>query len=548
MTGKPLNLPGRLARAFVESRLTGLLVLACLCFGVIGLLLTPREENPQIVVPAVEVEVPLPGATPDEVERVLLAPLEATLGALAGVKHTYGTALAEVARVLVEFEVGEDEKAALVAVGERLQRFALPAGSGTPRLRAIDVDDVPVFTLALVSAERDDFALRRVAERVLERLRSVAGVSLGTLVGGRARELRLETTPERLQAFGLTLDHLARATAAANAAAPLAGRVYAGENRALRLTDQIQDADQLAAIPLQGDGGRVLRVADLAEVVDGPDPERAFYTRFGFGPADPRFADWEGRELAVVTVAIAKQQGVNAVTLTRQLRERVEAMREGFLPPDVMAVVTRDDGQNADRTVTQLVEHLGIAVAAVSVVLLLFLGPRAALIVACAIPLVFAVVMGADLLAGPTLNRITLYALILALGMLVDDAIVVVENAHRHFHGLAPGAGAAARAAAAVRATHEIGNPTTLATVTIVLVFVSLMLVTGMLGDYLFPITFNVPVAMLASLLIAYTVTPWLVRRWLAASPASPTGNEALKAAYRHVLSLLLRRPWLRRG
>jgi len=548
MTPPRLNLPGRLARVFVDSQLTLPLILTILLCGLVGLAMTPREENPQIIVPAVEVTVALPGATPEEVEHVLLAPLEATLGAIAGVKHSYGTALPELARVLIEFEVGENEKAALVSVTERLRRFALPAGSGEVHIQAVDVDDVPVFTLALVSAELDDFELRRIAERVLERLRGIKGVSLGTIAGGREREIRLETTPERLQAFGLTLDQLAAAVHAANAPGPLAERVYAGENRNLRLDGRLQSAEQVAAIPVLARQGQVVRVQDLADVADGPDPDPTHYTRFGFGPADPRFARWEGRELAVVTVAIAKREGVNAVELTAQLRERVAAMSQGWLPPAVMAVVTRDDGLKADRTVTRLVEHLGIAVAAVSLTILIFLGRRAMFIVFCTIPLVFAIVMGADLLVGPTLNRITLYALILALGMLVDDAIVVIENTHRHFHDLPSDASAPAKADAAVAATHEIGNPTTLATVTIVLVFLSLLLVTGMLGDYFYPIAFNVPVAMIASLLVAYTVAPWMARRWLPAGVPHARSGEWMQRGYRALITPLLRVRSLRRG
>ncbi|MEA3274823.1 MAG: efflux RND transporter permease subunit, partial [Pseudomonadota bacterium] len=495
-----------------------------------------------------EVRVSLPGADPEEVEHVLLTPLEATLGAISGVKHSYGTALPGAARVLIEFEVGEDEKEALVSVTERLRRFELPAGSGEARIQAVDVDDVPVFTLALVSAELDDFELRRVAERVLERLRGVPGVSLGTIVGGRPREIRLETTPERLQAFGLSLDRLAAAVHAANVASPLAKRVYASENRSVRMEERLQGAEQVAAIPLLAQQGQVLRVQDVADVADGPHPDPTHYTRFGFGPADPRYAPWEGRELGVVTIAVAKREGINAVDLTARLRERVAAMSQGFLPPAVMAVVTRDDGMKADRTVTRLVEHLGIAVVAVSLILLIFLGPRAALVVACAIPLVFAIVMGTDLLAGPTLNRITLYALLLALGMLVDDAIVVIENTHRRFHDLPRNASAAAKADAAVAATHEIGNPTTLATFTIVLVFLSLTLVTGMLGDYFYPVTFNVPVAMIASLLVAYAVTPWMARHWLPAGVPHSNSGEWMQRAYRALITPLLRSRWLRRG
>ena len=548
MTVTRLNLPGRLARAFVASRLTLPLILAMLTVGLVGLIFTPRDENPQIIVPAVEVTVPLPGAPPEEVEHLLLSPLEATLGAIAGVKHSYGTALLGAARVLIEFEVGEDEQAALVSVTERLNRFELPVGSGEARIRAADVDDVPVFTLALVSAALDDFELRRVAERVLERLRGVAGASLGTIAGGRERAIRLETTPERLQSFGLTLDQLAATVDAANVSGSLNSRVYAGENHSLRLQERLHGAEQIAAIPVLAQSGQVLRVQDVADVTDGPDPDLEHYTRFGFGPGDPRFADWDGHELAVVTIAIAKREGMNAVDLTAQLRERVAAMSEGYLPPSVTAIVTRDDGAKADRTVTRLVEHLGIAVAAVSLIILIFLGPRAMLIVFSAIPLVFAIVMGADLLAGPTLNRITLYALILALGMLVDDAIVVVENTHRHFLDLPVGAGGDAKANAAVAATHEVGNPTTLATLTIVVVFLSLTLVTGMLGDYFYPITFNVPVAMIASLLVAYTVTPWIARRWLRTGTPHSGSSAWMKRAYRALITTLLRNRWLRRG
>jgi multidrug efflux pump subunit AcrB len=256
-------------------------------------------------------------------------------------------------------------------------------------------------------------------------------------------------------------------------------------------------------------------------------------TRFAFGPADSRSADTGEPEMAAATLAIAKRTGVNAVTLTAEIRQRLEQMDKGFLPPDVDMIITRDDGVKADQTVTQLVEHLFIAIAAVSLILLFFLGRRAALIVAITIPLVFSVVIGADLLAGPTLNRITLYALILGLGMLVDDAIVVIENIHRHFDQLPADSDRQTRADAAVLATHEIGNPTTLATFTVVTVFLSLIMVTGMLGQFFFPITFNVPVAMVASLLIAYSVTPWLARRWMLTGIGheGPHANEALRGA-----------------
>lgn len=554
-----LNLPGRLARYFVESRLTVLMSLALLCFGIVGLILTPREENPQIIVPAAEVSVALPGYTPLEVEHLLLSPLESELASIDGVKHVYGTAMMGLAKVLVEFEVGENKDDALVRLYDHVlrNRHRLPPGSNEPSIQAIDIDDVPVFTVTLASQEYTDHELRRIAERMLERLRSVKGVGIGYVVGGLPREIRIEVLPEQLQAFGVTVDQLAAAVRDANVDQSMGLRVYEAENRALRVDGLLQTAEQVGEIVVHSDGARLVRVSDLAQVIDGPPRERDQMTRFAFGTAAPSHNGHGNTEMAAATLAVAKRTGVNAVVLTEELRSRVAQMENGFLPPGVDVIITRDDGVKADQTVTQLVEHLFIAIGAVALVLLIFLGRRAAVIVALTIPLVFAVVIGADLLAGPTLNRITLYALILGLGMLVDDAIVVIENIHRHYDQLPPNADKNARAKAAIIATHEIGNPTTLATFTVVTVFLSLILVTGMLGQYFYPITFNVPVAMIASLIIAYSVTPWLARRWLltAIGHAGPHKDDLIRGAeplglqklYKALMTPLLNLRWLRR-
>ena len=558
METEHLNLPGRLARYFVESRLTVLMGLALLGFGFVGLILTPREENPQIIVPAAEVSVALPGSTPLEVEHLLLSPLESELASIDGVKHVYGTAVMGLAKVLVEFKVGENKDDALVRLYDHVlrNRHRLPPGANEPSIQAIDIDDVPVFTVTLASQEYTDHELRRMAERMLERLRSVKGVGIGYVVGGLPREIRIEVLPEQLQAFGVTVDQLAAAVRDANVDHSMGTRVYEAENRALRVDGLLQTAKQVGDIVVFSDGSRLVRVSDLAQVVDGPPRERAQMTRFAFGTGDPGSKDHGKTEMAAATLAVAKRTGVNAVDLTEELRRRVAQMKNGFLPPDVSVIITRDDGVKADQTVTQLVEHLFIAIGAVALVLLIFLGRRAAVIVALTIPLVFSVVIGADLLAGPTLNRITLYALILGLGMLVDDAIVVIENIHRHYDLLPPDADKKARAKAAIIATHEIGNPTTLATFTVVTVFLSLILVTGMLGQYFYPITFNVPVAMIASLIIAYSVTPWLSRRWLltAIGHAGPHKDDVIRGAepqhlqrlYKALMTPLLNHRWLR--
>jgi len=554
-----LNFPGSVARFFIESKLTVLMMLALLCFGAIGLMLTPREENPQIVVPAAEVTISLPGASPLEIEHLLLSPLESNLASIDGVKHVYGTAVEGLASVVLEFEVGEDKDDAIVRLYDHVLRnkHRLPPGSGEPVIQAIDIDDVPVFTVTLSSEQYTDHDLRRMVERMLERLRSVKGTGIGYVVGGLQREIRIETQPELLQSYGISIDQIATAIRNADIDKSLGARVYKQENRSLRVDGLLRSAEQIGKIVVHSDGNQVVRVSDLANVVYGAPDERTQITRFAFGPADTRSSITKEPEIAAATLAIAKRTGFNSVDLTAEYRKRVNQMKQGFLPPNVNVVITRDDGIKADQTVTQLVEHLLIAITAVAVILLIFLGRWAALIVSITIPLVFSVVIGADLLAGPTLNRITLYALILGLGMLVDDAIVVIENIHRHFDKLPPDADSASRTRAAILATAEIGNPTTLATFTVVTVFLSLNLVSGMLGEYFYPMAFNVPVAMVASLIIAYSVTPWLARRWLLTSIGheGPHKDEHLRGEepsrlqniYRKVITSLLEQRKLRK-
>jgi multidrug efflux pump subunit AcrB len=289
-------------------------------------------------------------------------------------------------------------------------------------------------------------------------------------------------------------------------------------NYSLRIDNQLKQLDDLKKLIIKVSASKqVVRLEDIAQITDIPNPERSQIVHFNFGQSDPRFKDFNGKQIASVNLAISKRPGSNSVDVAREVRKRIDRMQEKWIPKTIELVITRDDGKKANDTVNKLIEHLLIAISAVSLVLLLFLGLRAALIVMMTIPLIFAVVMGLDWLAGPTLNRITLYALILALGMLVDDAIVVIENIYRHYQTLPPDADKVTRAKTAVLATGEIGNPTTLATFTVVIVFLSLLMVTGMLGEFFYPIAFNLPVAMITSLLVAYIIIPWAARRFLAA-------------------------------
>ncbi|MGB0713786.1 MAG: efflux RND transporter permease subunit, partial [Gammaproteobacteria bacterium] len=369
MSGSAPNFPAQMAAVFVDSKLTPLLILGLLLFGLIGLGFTPREENPQIIVPAAELSVEMPGAFPEEVEHRLLKPLETQLLAISGVKNVYGMALDGRALIQVEFEVGQDAERALVRLYDRVFRFVLPPGANPIRVRAIDVDDVPVFTLTLSSGQYDDYELRRMADRVAEQLRSVADVGEITVVGGQTREFRLETDPERLYTYGISLNLLADAVRGADLSIPVENRVGPdGRNTALRIESGLYTRESLESTIVAARDGRLVRVSDLADVVDGPPPERQRMTRFAYGPASSGASTGSPREVAAVTIAVAKRQGVNAVSLTKSLRDRVSAMADDFLPPGVDLVITRDDGVKADRTVTTLVEHLFIAIGAVMLV------------------------------------------------------------------------------------------------------------------------------------------------------------------------------------
>ena len=455
--------------------------------------------------------------SPIEVEHLLLTPLESHLNTMQGVKHTYGIAGEGFAKIQVEFEVGEDKTESFVRLHDQVLRYkkSLPPLAGEPHVQLIDIDDVPFMVITLASSEYDRYQLSRMAERMTEHLHSLEGIGISEVHGKQEDEIRIEINPTRLQAFGVSLNQVRNHIQSANIDHSLGYKVIDKQNKHLRITHKFEDIEQLKRLVVFKDQERVVHLQDVATIENAPEQINANLSRFNFGPADARFTEYQGEEMAAVHISVAKQGGINSVPLAKSVLERIEIMQNKWIPDAVQVVTTRNDGQKANDSVNYLIEHLFIAIAVVSIVLWLFLGWRAAAIVLFTIPIVFALVIGVDLLAGPTLNRITLYALILALGMLVDDAIVVVENIHRHNQMLPVDSSQQSYSEAIVRAASEIGNPTTLATITIVIVFLSLLFVTGMLGEYFYPVAFNVPVAMIASLLVAYMVTPWAARRFL---------------------------------
>ena len=552
----PMNIAGRLAKTFLSSKITAMIMLAITLVGLVAIMVTPREYNPQIVVPAANIIVAKPGATADEVENTIVKPLEAIMNAQAGVKHTFGYAVNDYGVVTVQFDVGQDQEKSLVKLYNQLMQNMdrMPSGAMQPMVKPINVDDVPIMTLTLASSKQSDHELRYVGLHVLEQLRNIPGVSFTEIVGGRPRAINIFIDAQKLAAAGLALDQVDRMLNATNISMPAGELVDNNKNTPLRFNGFLKSAHEVGDIVLGAPGGRPVFLKDVAQIEDGPAEAEAS-SHFAFGPAahNPAF---DGAAPAV-TIAIAKKAGTNAVVVANAVLAKLETLKREAIPEGVSVVVTRDDGAKANDAVNTLVEHLGIAIASVVVVLLFFLGWREAAIVTLTVPLILFVVLTVGLVAGQTMNRITLFALILSLGLLVDAAIVVVENIHRHLHH----GGAANFKEALVLATNEIGNPTNVATIAVILAFIPMAFVTGMMGPFMQPIPFNVPVAMVASLLIAYMVVPWAAYRMLkgkalAALEKAPTLEErdaqpqdVLHRAYVNVITPLLnerkRRGWL---
>jgi multidrug efflux pump subunit AcrB len=508
-----LNIAGRLAQVFITSKLTIVFIVAVALTGIVAVVKTPREENPQIVVPAALITVSLPGASAAEVEELIVTPLEGIMSEMTGVDHVESLAQNSIGMVQVQFKVGQPKEDSLVRLYDRVlaSRSRLPSDAGTPVVRSIDADDVPIVTFTLASSQYDDYALRREAERMAERLRSTDNVSVVSVKGGRAREIAIELDPDRLQAFGVTLSQAYAAFAASNLSVPMQPTVRDGKVEAIKLSASFASAEDVLNQVVAINDGRPVYVRDVATVTDGPPSEVTALSRFSFGRGDSRFGKPGSADLPAVTIAVAKKKGANAVVVANAVIDRVERM-QAFVPKDVQVIVTRNDGEKADAAVNLLLEHLLVALGTVGLVLIFFLGWREAMIVMVTVPLILSITLAADLLGGVTINRVTLFALILALGLLVDAAIVVIENIHRHYGTRRAGS---TKEATTVQAANEIGNATNLATFAVMLVFAALFLITGMPGQYFYPIAYNVPIAMAASVVVAYIVTPWAANRWL---------------------------------
>lgn len=505
-----LNKAGQLARTFIQSKLTLLIIMGVLLFGVLALEHTPRTYNPEIIVPAVNISVSRPGYNSHEMLNQIVRPLEGLMASIAGVEHTYGMAIDDNAIVTVRFKVNENEEASLVKVYNQINSNIdkMPPGTLMPLIRSVSLYDVPLVTITLHAKEGDPVNLRILADKVLEQLRTVPQVGKSWVMGASPKAIRVWLNPKKMAEHVISIANIQQALSINNISLDAGALDYKLSKIPLRIEGSLISNEDLAHIIIGTDEAKPILLKDIATIEKGPEQESiASYFTTG-ASVKIKHVNLE----PAVTIALARQKGSNGVDVAKTILNKLEQMQKIQLIPTTVGVsITRNYGEDANDAVNTLVEHLGIAIASVVVLLMLFLGWREASVVIFSIPLILCLVLGIGWLSGQTINRITLFALILSLGLLVDDSIVVIENIHRHimkgdqknFTRLV------------IFAANEIGKPTIIATFTVMLALLPMAFVGGMMGPFMQPIPFNAPLAMFVSLLIAYSVVPYLAYRWL---------------------------------
>lgn len=542
------NLLTRIVAAFLRGPLSPMFIVVCTLLGLMAVLATSREEEPQIVVPMADVFVSFPGATAEEVEKLVATPLEKLLWQIDGVEHVYSISRRDGALVTVRFFVGEDRERALVRLQSRIEanRDKAPPGVSGWVVKPIEIDDVPIVTLTLWSKEASGFELRRVAEEFASRLESVANLSRTELIGGYPREVRVQLDAEALAAHHLSPLEVAQVLQAADAS--LAAGSFSRANKTIKVVAGpfIGDRQEVERLVVGSYNERPVYLGDVAKVVDGPS-EASSYVRFSHGQAAVSGVP-KGEAFEAVTLALSKKKGSNAVAVAEEVLQMAQKLKRELLPAQMQMEVTRNYGETANEKVNELLHELGLAIITVVILIVFFLGWREGVVVAAVIPIAFALTLFVNFIAGYSINRVTLFALVLCLGLVADDPIVDVENIHRHFKmkKFDP-------FRAVLVAINEVRRPVIVATFAVMISFLPMFFITGMMGPYMRPMALNVPVAMLMSLVVAFTVTPWLSYLLLRSEYGKEKNENTeeqqesrLYYCYRQFLSLLLEKKTLR--
>lgn len=499
------GISGKVANFFINSKLTILLMVALMIIGVYSSTLIPREEEPQINVPMADVLVGYPGASPSEIESRVVEPLEKIIGNIKGVEHIHSMAMNGQAMIIVQFFVGEDVERSYVKLYDELTKHQhmFPPGVSPPLVKTRSIDDVPVLGLTLWSETYDDFQIREIAEELTSEIEKVKDVAITKVIGGRSRQLRVILDKDKMAENGVDPLGIMQMIQSNNQSSQ-SGSFVQGDQEYLITTGQfLTSAEEVEQLVVGVNENMPVYLKQVASILDGPEKPGS-YVSFGYGKANEAFGEYKS-EYPAVTISVAKVKGADAMKIAEKVLAKVESLNLTLIPDDVHVEVSRNYGETASHKVGELLLHLGVAIIAVTVLVMLSMGWRGGLVVFFSVPLTFALTLFSYYMLGYTLNRITLFALVFVVGIVVDDSIIIAENMHRHFKMKR-----LPFMQAAIYAINEVGNPTILATFTVIAAILPMAFVSGMMGPYMSPMPIGASIAMILSLFVALTVTPYL--------------------------------------
>ncbi|MDW7693093.1 efflux RND transporter permease subunit [Flammeovirgaceae bacterium SG7u.111] len=499
------GISGKIAHFFINSKLTILLMVALMIIGVYSSSLIPREEEPQINVPMADIMVGYPGASPTEIENRVVKPLEKVIGNIKGVEHIHSMAMNGMAMIIVQFYVGEDMERSYVKLYDELMKHQdmFPSGVYQPMVKTRSIDDVPMLGLTLWSENYDDFQLRAIAAEVTSEIEKVKNVAITKVIGGRNRQLKVVLDKDKMAESGVDALGIMQMIQANNGSSQSGSFVNRDEEFLITTGQFLTSSEDVENLVIGVNKNMPVYLKQVATIVDGPE-QPSNYVSFGYGKANEEFKGFKS-EYPAVTISVAKVKGADAMKIADKVLGQVELLKRNLIPNDVHVSVTRNYGETASHKVGELLMHLGVAILAVTILVMLAMGWRGGLVVFFSVPLTFALTLFSYYMLGYTLNRITLFALVFVVGIVVDDSIIIAENMHRHFKMKR-----LPFKQAAIFAINEVGNPTILATFTVIAAILPMAFVSGMMGPYMSPMPIGASIAMMLSLFVALTVTPYL--------------------------------------
>ena len=500
------GIAGKIAKSFIRSKLTILLMVVFLLIGAYATMHIPREEEPQIEVPMADIFIGFPGAEPKEVESKVVAPLEKIVSNIKGVEYVYSTTMKGQAMLIVQFYVGEDVERSLVKLYNEIMKNMdkMPKGVTMPLIKSRAIDDVPVLGLTVWSEHYDDYTLRQLGEELKNEIKKIPNVAEIKVLGGRSREVNVILDKDKMASNHVDILTINKSIRGSNAQMVSGNLLNNDTAFAVETGSFLSSADEVANLVIGVNGQQPVYLRQVAQIEDGPASPKE-YVSFGYAMGDTKNLNKFNSEYPAITLSIAKKPGADAMKLSEQILNKVKHLESTVIPSDVHVTTTRNYGETASKKVAELLLHLFIAIVVVTLFVMLAMGWRGGLVVFLSVPVTFALTLLSYYLMDYTLNRITLFALVFITGIVVDDSIIIAENMHRHFKMRR-----LPFMQAAIFAINEVGNPTILATFTVIAAVLPMAFVSGLMGPYMSPMPIGASIAMMLSLIVALTLTPYL--------------------------------------